>query len=119
MEEESQTSLVHHLRFGLTLPVMLMLVGRRARQRRAGSVVSCRDTGTRSDALAEMFARRRVVDAPGPVGHFGPQRPVLRAAIPKHEHPVQKAQDHSDGGEIFSQVDRVASHPSVQTVSRA
>jgi len=25
MKEESQTSLVHHLRFGLTLPVMLML----------------------------------------------------------------------------------------------
>jgi hypothetical protein len=66
-----------------------------------------------------MFARRRVVDAPGPVGHFGPQRPVLRAAIPKHEHPVQKAQDHSDGGKIFSQADCVASHPSVQTVSRA
>jgi hypothetical protein len=59
MEEESQTSLVHHLRFGLTLPVMLMLLGRRARERRAGSVASCRDPGTRSDALAEMFARRR------------------------------------------------------------
>jgi hypothetical protein len=25
MEEELRTSLVHHLRFGLTLPVMLML----------------------------------------------------------------------------------------------
>src|ERR671915_498686 len=59
--------------------------------------LSTRPLSKAPDALAELCACRRVVDAPGPVGHFSPQRPVLRAAIPKHERRVQKAQDHSNG----------------------
>src|ERR687896_2604221 len=59
--------------------------------------LSARPLSKAPDALTELGACRRVIDAPGPVGHFSPQKPVLRAAIPKHERRVQKAQDHSNG----------------------
>jgi hypothetical protein len=59
--------------------------------------LSTRPLSKAPDALAKLCPCRRVVDVPGPVGHFSPQRPVLRAAIPEHEHRMQKAQDHGDG----------------------
>jgi hypothetical protein len=69
MEEESQTSPVQ-----IWTDSTGYVDARRPPSEAATSrfCSSCRDTGTRSDALAEMFARRRVVDAPGPVRHFGP-----------------------------------------------